>query len=89
MFRPQLRQQPLFVVRQLLRGSDILIAPGDAAPGLHRAGFRHVCGIHHQPRRHLEGVKSGIRLLYHLAGNAQRGVAHVDGVAGFQIQQRH
>ena len=89
MFRPQLRQQPFFIIRQLLRGSGELIAPGNAAAWLYRAGFRHVGGVHHQPRRHLEGVKAGIRLLNHLAGNAQRSVADINSVAGFQIQQSH
>lgn len=83
MFRPQLRQEPLFIVRQLLRGSGVLIAPGDAAAGLYRAGFRHIGGVHHQPRRHLERVEAGIRLLYHLASNAQRGIADIECIADF------
>ena len=89
MFRTELRQQPLFIIRQLLRVTGELIAPCDATAGLHGPGFCHVGHIHHQSRRHLEGVKPRVWLLNHFPGNAQRGIAHVNRIAGFQVQERH
>ncbi len=83
MLRLQLRQQPLLVTRQLGGRAAKLNTPGDAAPGLDRPGFCHIRGIHQQARRHLEGVKAGIRLLNHFPGNVKRGIPDVDAVAGF------
>ena len=89
MLRAEFRQQPLLIIGQLFSVAGELIAPCDATPGLHGAGLCHVGHIHHQPRRHLEGVEPRIRLLNHFPGNAQRGVANVNRIAGFQVQQRH
>jgi hypothetical protein len=85
MFRAELRQQPLLIIGQLFSVAGELIAPCDATAGLHGPGFCHVGHIHHQSRRHLEGVKPCIRLLNHLPGNAQRGIADVNRIAGFQF----
>ena len=89
MLRAELRQQPLLIIGQLFSVAGELIAPCDATAGLHGPGFCHVSHIHHQSRRHLEGVKPCIRLLNHLPGNAQRGIANVNRIAGFQVQERH
>ena len=88
-FRFELRQKPFFIRGKLGGRAAKLIAPGDAAARLYRMGGRDIRGVHQQTRRKLERVKSAVGLLHHFPGDFQRGVADVDTVAGFEVQQRH
>ncbi|CNT58209.1 Uncharacterised protein [Salmonella enterica subsp. enterica serovar Bovismorbificans] len=72
-----------------MRRSAEFIPPHHATPRLYRTGFCHIGHIHHQTRRHLKRVKPGIRLLHHFTGNTQGHVADINGIARFQIKQRH
>ena len=83
MLRLQLWQEPFFVTFQLGGRAAKLKAPGNAAAGLYRRGFGDIGGVHQQTRCHLEGVKTGVRLLHHLPGDFQGGIADINTVAGF------
>ncbi|MNG88821.1 hypothetical protein D3C79_476700 [compost metagenome] len=84
----ELRRQARFVTLDVLRRTGEHIAVTQAAARLHRPGFIHIRQVDHDARRSLERIEAGVRLLKDFTGNAQAGVAHVQPVPHFHIQQR-
>ncbi len=88
LIRRQLRRQPFFVTLNIRLGAGEHVAVGQAAARLHRAGLIDVRQVDHDARRGLEWIETGVRLLNDFTGDAQRGVAHLQRIPHFHVQQR-
>ncbi|MNY15142.1 hypothetical protein D3C86_1483420 [compost metagenome] len=84
----QILVQPRRVTRHGVRLAGNQHGVADAAAGRDQAGGRQVAGAQQHARRHVDELHPAIRLISNDAVHAQVSVAHVQGIAHFQVQQR-